>query len=74
MNAWICVSFTWIYNIFQSTSHNVGSFVYMSPIHIYQDLPSEEGPLIKEQVYDLAGLGDPNEFLQSLLGADEKGK
>ncbi|KAG1450166.1 hypothetical protein G6F46_007502 [Rhizopus delemar] len=48
------------------------SFVYMSPIHIYQDLPSEEGPLIKEQVYDLAGLGDPNEFLQSLLGADEK--
>jgi hypothetical protein len=46
----------------------------MSPIHIYQDLPSEEGPLIKEQVYDLAGLGDPNEFLQSLLGADEKGK
>ncbi|CEI87636.1 hypothetical protein RMCBS344292_02046 [Rhizopus microsporus] len=56
-----------------STCSNISSFIYLSPIHIHTCIPTEnEDTLIKEQVYDLAGLGDPEELLKSLLGADEK--
>lgn len=47
--------------------------MYLSPIHIYQEMPAE-CITIKEQVYDLTGLGEAKDFLQQLLGADEKGK
>ncbi|PHZ14390.1 uncharacterized protein RHIMIDRAFT_117959 [Rhizopus microsporus ATCC 52813] len=58
-----------------SACSNISSFIYLSPIHIHTCIPTEnEDTLIKEQVYDLAGLGDPEELLKSLLGADEKGK
>ncbi|KAG1474282.1 hypothetical protein G6F56_000449 [Rhizopus delemar] len=50
---------------------NMCSFVYLSPIHIYQEMPAE-CITIKEQVYDLTGLGEAKDFLQQLLGADEK--
>jgi hypothetical protein len=45
----------------------------MSPVHIYQDLPTGcTDSRIKEYVYD-CGFGDPEDFLKELLGADEKG-
>ncbi|KAI9259346.1 hypothetical protein BY458DRAFT_274193 [Sporodiniella umbellata] len=50
---------------------NMCSFVYMSPIHVYQNV-LEEYVAIKEQLYELNGLGEAKEFLQQLLGADEK--
>lgn len=51
----------------------VGSFIHLSPTHIYQDLPTGcVDAKIMEYVYD-CGFGDPEDFLKELLGADEKG-
>ena len=52
----------------------IGSFIHLSPAHIYQELP--EGSVdasISEYVYDI-GFGDPEAFLKELLAAEEKGK
>ena len=51
----------------------IGSFIHMSPIHLYQDTPEDsDDTVILEYIYDI-GFGDPEEFLKQLLGADEKG-
>ncbi|KAI8640682.1 male sterility protein-domain-containing protein [Parasitella parasitica] len=51
---------------------DVCSFIHMSPIHIYQDAPDDsDDTVISEYIYDI-GLGDPEDFLKQLLGADEK--
>lgn len=51
----------------------LGSFIHLSPTHIYQDLPQDNTDArIMEYVYD-CGFGDPEDFLKELLSADEKG-
>lgn len=52
---------------------NICSFVHLSPIHLYQDVPEFCYDCeIKEYIYDL-DFGDPEIFLKQLLGANEKG-